>query len=148
MMSDRKDSSKKKSRQNDNPPEDDPDSDDSRLDENASSDSDSSAFGDITPSAPVTSTMQQGTTLISFNLFVNTNSLIDFYEKVSLSDRIRGLKKIPEHGVSGGWSDKTKVYQLKLKLASTVRDWRSSLRTDTRRDRKKFLKAFRETLGN
>ncbi|OWZ12004.1 hypothetical protein PHMEG_00014900 [Phytophthora megakarya] len=149
--SDRKDGSKKKSRQNDNPPEDDPDedpdSDGSRLDDNASSDSDSSAFGDITPSVPVTSIMQQGTTLFSFDPFVNANSLDDFNEKASLSDRIRWLEKFQSMTISGGWSDKTKVYQLKLKLSSTVRDWRSSLRTDTRRDWKKFLKAFRGNYG-
>ncbi|OWZ13321.1 hypothetical protein PHMEG_00013369 [Phytophthora megakarya] len=89
--SDRKDGSKKKSRQNDNPPDDDPDegpdSDDSRLDDNASSDSDCSTFGDITSSVP------QGTTLFSFNPFVNANSLDDFNEKALLSDRIQWLEK-------------------------------------------------------
>ncbi|OWZ15526.1 hypothetical protein PHMEG_00010818 [Phytophthora megakarya] len=60
--------------------------------------------------------MQQGTTLFSFNQFLNANSLDDFNEKASLSNRIRCM------AISGGWSDKTKGYQLKLKSSSTVRD--------------------------
>ncbi|OWZ00659.1 LOW QUALITY PROTEIN: hypothetical protein PHMEG_00028107 [Phytophthora megakarya] len=109
--SDRTEGSKKKSRQNDNPPADDPDesldSYDSRLDDNASSDSDSSTFGDITSSVPVTLTMQLETTVFSFNPFVNANSLDDFNEKASLSDRIRWLEKFQSMTISGGWSDKT-----------------------------------------
>ncbi|OWZ10001.1 hypothetical protein PHMEG_00017213, partial [Phytophthora megakarya] len=111
----RKDSSKKKSWRNDNRSDEDPDSDDSRLDDNASSDSDSSTFGYIMPSVPVIATMQQGMTLFNFNPFINANSPDDFNKTTALSDRIRWLEKFQ----------------------------RSNLQTDTRRDWKKFLKTFR-----
>ncbi|GMF44803.1 unnamed protein product [Phytophthora fragariaefolia] len=46
--------------------------------------------------------------------------------------------------VQGGWTDKVKIYDMKLKLSTAVRNWRANLRSKVRRDWKKFLKALRE----
>ncbi|GMF17875.1 unnamed protein product [Phytophthora lilii] len=143
--------SKKASRRRDDPPDSDPSSD-SSSDDSSSEDSDSSSFKDVTPNVTTTTTSQGGTTVFTFNLYVNASSLEDINEKASLVVRVRWLERFQSlavHGcwtdkVNGCWTDKVKLYQFKLKLSSSVRNWRSSLQTSVRRNWKKFIKAFLE----
>ncbi|GMF45642.1 unnamed protein product [Phytophthora fragariaefolia] len=62
----------------------------------------------------------------------------------SLAVRTRWLERFQSIAVQGGWTDKVKIYEMKLKLSATVRNWRANLRPKVMRDWKKFLKEFRE----
>ncbi|GMF30015.1 unnamed protein product [Phytophthora fragariaefolia] len=104
--------------------------------------SDSSSFEDVAPNVP-TVTGPRGT-MFTFRPYVNASALEDFDEKASLAVRTRWLERFQSIAVQGGWTDKVKIYEMKLKLSAAVRNWRASLRPKVRRDWKKFLKEFRE----
>ncbi|OWY90424.1 hypothetical protein PHMEG_00041451 [Phytophthora megakarya] len=67
--------------------------------------------------------------------FVTASSLDDFDEKASLSNALGGG--------SGGWSDKMTVYELRLKLSSSARNWCSQLSPHVRGDWTRFSKEFK-----
>ncbi|KAE8957284.1 hypothetical protein PR001_g31428, partial [Phytophthora rubi] len=89
-------------------------------------------------------TSQAGTTVFTYKPYVNASALEDFNEKASLSTRIRWLEKFQSMAVQGGWSDKMRIYEMKLKLPSSARDWRYNLDEDVRHRWKRFLKVFKE----
>ncbi|OWY94210.1 hypothetical protein PHMEG_00036128 [Phytophthora megakarya] len=70
---------------------------------------------------------QGGTTTMTIRPFVTASSLDDFDEKASLSERTRWWERFQTLAFQGGWSDKMKVYELRLKLSSSARNWRSQL---------------------
>ncbi|OWY92609.1 hypothetical protein PHMEG_00038317, partial [Phytophthora megakarya] len=78
---------------------------------------------------------QGGTATIAIRPFVTASSLDDFDEKDAL--RFQTL------AFQGGWSDKMKVYELRLKLSSSARNWRSRLSPHVRRDWTRFSKEFK-----
>ncbi|GMF29899.1 unnamed protein product [Phytophthora fragariaefolia] len=102
----------------------------------------SSSFEDVVPNVPTVT--GPGGTMFTFRPYVNASALEDFDEKASLAVRTRWLKRFQSIAVQGGWTDKVKLYEMKLKLSAAVRNWRANLRPKVRRDWKKFLKAFRE----
>ncbi|GMF41724.1 unnamed protein product [Phytophthora fragariaefolia] len=104
--------------------------------------SDSSSFEDVVPNIP-TVTGPDGT-MFTFRPYVNASALADFDEKASLAVRTRWLERFQSIAVQGGWTDKVKIYEMKLKLSAAVRNWRANLSPKVRRDWMKFLKAFRE----
>ncbi|GMG16130.1 unnamed protein product [Phytophthora fragariaefolia] len=104
--------------------------------------SDSSSFEDVVPNAPTVT--GPGGTMFTFRPNLNASALEEFDEKASLAVRTRWLERFQSIAVQGGWTDKVKIYEMKLKLSAAVRNWRANLRPKVRRDWKKFLKAFRE----
>ncbi|KAE9261740.1 hypothetical protein PR003_g33811 [Phytophthora rubi] len=89
-------------------------------------------------------TTQAGTTVFTYKPYENASALEDFNEKASPSTRIRWLEKFQSMAVQGGWSDKMRIYEMKLKLPSSARDWRYNLDEDVRHSWKRILKAFKE----
>jgi hypothetical protein len=132
----------KRSRQRDDPPDSDPSDDDDDDEGDSSDSSDSSDFENAGPSI-VTQKAADGTPMFTINPFVSANSLPDFDEKTDPSDRAHWLEKFQATAMAGGWTDKVKLYQFKLNLPSSVRNWRSSLRPEIRSNWKKFLRAFK-----
>ncbi|KAE8876759.1 hypothetical protein PF005_g24430 [Phytophthora fragariae] len=142
--SSRRDSARKISKRGNDPHDSDPDSDSDKKDDESSDDSDSSFFEESVPNAMTSKTSQAGTTVFTYKSYVNASALEDFNEKASLSTRIRWLEKFQSMAVQGGWSDKMRIYEMKLKLPSSARDWRYNLEEDVRHSWKRFLKAFKE----
>ncbi|KAE8888120.1 hypothetical protein PF003_g27784 [Phytophthora fragariae] len=140
--SSRRDSTRKTSTRGNDPHDSDPDSDSDKKDDNSSDDSDSSFFEESVPNAMTSKTPQAGTTVFTYKSYVNASALEDFNEKASLSTRIRWL--YGSMAVQGGWSDKMRIYEMKLKLPSSARDWRYNLDESVRHSWKRFLKAFKE----
>ncbi|KAE9088366.1 hypothetical protein PF010_g19405 [Phytophthora fragariae] len=89
-------------------------------------------------------TSQAGTKVLTYKHYVNASALEDFNEKTSLSTRIRWLEKFQSMAVQGGWSVKMRIYEMKLKLPSSARDWRYNLDEAIRHSWKRFLKALKE----
>ncbi|GMG18310.1 unnamed protein product [Phytophthora fragariaefolia] len=104
--------------------------------------SDSSSFEDVVPNVPTVT--KPGGTMFTFRPYVNASALEDFDEKASLAVRTRWLERFQSIPLQGGWTDKVKIYEMKLKLSAAVRNWRANLRPKVRRDWKKLLKEFRE----
>ncbi|GMF39316.1 unnamed protein product [Phytophthora fragariaefolia] len=104
--------------------------------------SDSSSFEDVVPNVPTV--IGPGGTMFTFRPYVNASALEDFDEKASLAVRTRWLERFQSIAGQGGWTDKVKIYEMKLKLSAAVRNWRANLRPKVRRDWKKFQKEFRE----
>ncbi|KAE9279283.1 hypothetical protein PR003_g28269 [Phytophthora rubi] len=142
--SSRGNSARKISKRGNDPHDSDPDSDSDKKDDESSDDSDSSFFKKSVPNAMTSKTSQAGTTVFTYKPYVNASALEDFNEKASLSTRIRWLEKFQSMAVQGGWSDKMHIYEMKLKLPSSARDWRYNLDEDVRHSWKRFLKAFKE----
>ncbi|GMF55593.1 unnamed protein product [Phytophthora fragariaefolia] len=82
--------------------------------------------------------------MFTFRPYANASALEDFDEKASLAVRTRWQERFQSIAVQGGWTDKVKIYEMKLKLSAAARNWRANLRPKVRRDWKKFLKEFRE----
>ncbi|KAE8981685.1 hypothetical protein PR001_g23930, partial [Phytophthora rubi] len=120
--SSRRDSARKISKRGNDPHDSDPDSDSDKKDDESSDDSDSSFFEESIPNAMTSKTSQAGTTVFTYKPYVNASALEDFNEKASLSTRIRWLEKFQSMAVQGGWSDKMRIYEMKLKLPSSARD--------------------------
>ncbi|KAE8902628.1 hypothetical protein PF003_g13322 [Phytophthora fragariae] len=142
--SSRRSSARRISKRGNDPHDSDPDSDSDKRDDESSDDSDSSFFEESVPSAMTSKTSQAGTTVFTYKRYVNASALEDFNEKSSLSTRIRWLEKFQSMAVQGGWSDKMRIYEMKLKLPSSARDWRYNLDEDVRHSWKRFLKALKE----
>ncbi|GMF33074.1 unnamed protein product [Phytophthora fragariaefolia] len=106
---------------------DNPDSDSSSGSNDHDSDrSDSSSFEDVVPNVPTVT--GPGGTMFTFRLYANASALEDFDEKASLAVRTRWLERFQSIAVQGGWTDKVKNYEMKLKLSAAVRNWRANLR--------------------
>ncbi|KAE8886376.1 hypothetical protein PF003_g29461 [Phytophthora fragariae] len=142
--SSRRGSARRISKRGNDPHDSDPDSDSDKKDDESSDDSDSSFFEESVPNAMTSKTSQAGTTVFTYKPYVNASALEDFKEKASLSTRIRWLEKFQSMAVQGGWSDKMRIYEMKLKLPSSARDWRYNLDEDVRHSWKRYLKAFKE----
>ncbi|KAE8875636.1 hypothetical protein PF005_g29091 [Phytophthora fragariae] len=142
--SSRRGSARRISKRGNDPHDSDPDSDSDKMDDESSDDSDSSFFEESIPDVMTSKTSQAGTTVFTYKPYVNASALEDFNEKASLSTRIRWLEKFQSMAVQGGWSDKMRIYEMKLKLPSSARDWRYNLDEDGRHSWKRFLKAFKE----
>ncbi|KAE9168599.1 hypothetical protein PF002_g30573 [Phytophthora fragariae] len=142
--SSRRGSARRISKRGNDPHDSDPDSDSDKKDDDSSDDSDSNFFEKSIPNAMTSKTSQAGTTVFTYKPYVNASALEDFNVKASLSTRIRWLEKFQSMAVQGGWSDKMRVYEMKLKLPSSARDWRYNLDEDVRHSWKRFLKAFKE----
>ncbi|OWY94677.1 hypothetical protein PHMEG_00035523, partial [Phytophthora megakarya] len=86
---------------------------------------------------------QGGTTTMTIRSFVTASLLDDFDEKAALSERTRWWERFQTLTFQGGWSDKMEVYELRLKLSSSARNWRSQMAPYVRRDWTRFSKEFK-----
>ncbi|OWZ14923.1 hypothetical protein PHMEG_00011519 [Phytophthora megakarya] len=86
---------------------------------------------------------QGGTTTMTIRPFVTTSLLDDYDEKASHSEHTRWWERFQTLAFQGGWSDKMKVYELRLKLSSSARNWRSQLSPHVRRGWTRFSKEFK-----
>ncbi|OWZ17860.1 hypothetical protein PHMEG_0008146 [Phytophthora megakarya] len=116
------------------------DSDPSSEDNDSGSSSDDS---DTTQRNGGPKANQGGTTTMTIRPFVTASSLDDFDEKASLSERTRWWERFQTLAFQGGWSDKMKVYELRLKLSPSAMNWRSQLSPPVRRDWTRFFKGFK-----
>ncbi|OWZ00308.1 hypothetical protein PHMEG_00028531, partial [Phytophthora megakarya] len=123
------------------PSDSDPSSEDDDSD-SSSDDSDSSFYEPLSDMVAPKAT-HGGTTTMIIRPFVTASSLDDFDEKASLSERTRWWERFQTLAFQGGWSDKMKVYELRLKLSSSARNWRSQLSPHVRRDWTRFSKEFK-----
>ncbi|OWZ10513.1 LOW QUALITY PROTEIN: hypothetical protein PHMEG_00016635 [Phytophthora megakarya] len=131
----------KKVRRGGYPSDSGPSSEDDGSD--SSSDDSDSSFCEPLSDMVVPKATQGGTTTMIIRPFVTASSLADFNEKASLSERTRWWERFQTLAFQGGWSDKMKVYELRLKLSSSARNWRSQLFPHEPRDWTRFSKEFK-----
>ncbi|GMF36860.1 unnamed protein product [Phytophthora fragariaefolia] len=76
----------------------------------------------------------------------DSSSFEDVVPNRARSLRHDGVACSPDEvaGEIPGWTDKVKIYEMKLKLSAAIRNWRANVRPKVRRDWKTFLKVFRE----
>ncbi|OWZ12866.1 hypothetical protein PHMEG_00013902 [Phytophthora megakarya] len=123
------------------PSDSDPSSEDD--DSDPSSDDADRAFCEPLRDMVVPKATQGDTTTMTIRPFVTASSLDDFDEKASLSERTRWWERFQTLSFQGGWSDKMKVYELRLKLSSSARNWRSQLSPHVRCGWTRFSKQFK-----
>ncbi|GMF39989.1 unnamed protein product [Phytophthora fragariaefolia] len=92
--------------------------------------SDSSSFEDVVPNVPIVT--GPGGTMFTFRPYVNASALEDFDEKASLAVQTRWLERFQSISVQGGWTDKVKIYEIKLKLSPAVQKRRANRRPKVR----------------
>ncbi|OWZ06675.1 hypothetical protein PHMEG_00021038 [Phytophthora megakarya] len=117
------------------PSDSDPTSEDD--DSDSSSDVSDSSFCEPLSDMMVPMATPRGTTTMTIRPFVTASSLEDFDEKASLRTHSLTL------AFQGGWSDKMKVYELRLKLFSSARNWFSQLSPYVLCDWTRFSKEFK-----
>ncbi|KAE9067234.1 hypothetical protein PF002_g28465 [Phytophthora fragariae] len=139
-LSSRRTSDRKHSSRQAGDPSDDSSSSGSSDSGSSDDDSDSSSGGG--PPQATTATTVGGTTL-TFRPYVSSSTLEDFDEDAQLSTRRRWWERFLNFTVQGGWSDRTKVYELKLKMPPAVRNWRGQLYKRSRRDWTWLSKLFK-----
>ncbi|KAE9001638.1 hypothetical protein PR002_g17859 [Phytophthora rubi] len=138
--SSRRTSDKKHSGRRGGDPSDDSSSSGSSDSGSSDEDSDSSSGGG--PPQATTATTSGGTTL-TFRPYVSSSTLEDFDEDAQLPARRRWWERFLNLTVQGGWSDRTKVYELKLKMSPAVRNWRGQLSRRSRQDWTRLSKLFK-----
>ncbi|EGZ25055.1 hypothetical protein PHYSODRAFT_482570, partial [Phytophthora sojae] len=132
-----------RSRESGDPSGSDPDSssDDGYDEGYSSSDSDDSLANVPTHSTSVTT--QDGKTVMNFRPYVSSSSLEDFDDKAPYQERTRWWERFLALTVQGGWTDSMKVYELRLKLPSSARNWRQQLPRHTRDTWSLLSRAFK-----
>ncbi|EGZ22938.1 hypothetical protein PHYSODRAFT_253792 [Phytophthora sojae] len=117
----RKDSLKKRSSKRGDP-SDDSSSSGSSEEDSSDEDSDSSSGEVLTNVTTVTT--QGGTMIMSFRPYMSSSALEDFNEDTPLAVRRLMWEKFQNLATQGGWSDRTRVCELKLKMSPGVRNCR------------------------
>ncbi|KAE9278579.1 hypothetical protein PR003_g28480 [Phytophthora rubi] len=138
--SSRRTSDKKHSGRRGGDPSDDSSSSGSSDSGSSDDDSDSSSGGGP-PQATIATTL--GGTTVTFRPYVSSSTLEDFDEDAQLPARRRWWERFLNLTVQGGWSDRTKVYELKLKMPPAVRNWRGQLSKRSRQDWTRLSKLFK-----
>ncbi|GMF21522.1 unnamed protein product [Phytophthora fragariaefolia] len=121
-------------------PSDDSSSPGSSDDDSSDDDSDSSSGG-----APlqVTTTTTLGGTTLAFRSYVSSSTLEDFDEDAPLHARRRWWDPFMNLTAQGRWSDRTNVYELKLKMPPAVRNWIGQLSRHDRQDWSRLSRHFK-----
>ncbi|EGZ27106.1 hypothetical protein PHYSODRAFT_400345, partial [Phytophthora sojae] len=114
----------------------------SSSDDDSSNSDDSLDDEDATPTVGST-TVGDGKTSWTFRPYVNSSTLGQFDEKAPLEDRRTWWEKLTNISVQGGWSDQTKVRELKMKLSPAARNWRGQLGKHVQSNWKRFVQEFR-----
>jgi hypothetical protein len=138
----KKKSSRKKRLDRDSSPDDsDPNSDSAGRGAGSNHSSDSSAEEE--PSTKTSSTTKVGSNFLTVRPYVNPNSLEKFDEKASIGDRKSWWERFVNMTDQGGWTDKVKLSELKMKMSSAVRNWRGQLPKHVQSNWKALSKEFR-----
>jgi hypothetical protein len=138
----KKKSSRKKRLDRDSSPDDsDPNSDSAGRGAGSNHSSDSSAEEE--PSTKTSSTTKVGSNFLTVRPYVNPNSLEKFDEKASIGDRKSWWERFVNMTDQGGWTDKVKLSELKMKMSSAVRNWRGQLQKHVQSNWKALSKEFR-----
>ncbi|EGZ24380.1 hypothetical protein PHYSODRAFT_325503 [Phytophthora sojae] len=140
--------SRKKTRKDEDPSSSSSGSSDSSDSDSSSSDSDSSLDGGDLVDAS-TRKIKAGETSLTIHPYVNSSALEKFDEKASLGDRRSWWERFTNLASQGGWSNRTRISELKMKMSSPFRNWRGQLPKQVQNDwktlasefRKKYLKA-------
>ncbi|POM68697.1 LOW QUALITY PROTEIN: Hypothetical protein PHPALM_15112 [Phytophthora palmivora] len=109
------------------------DSEDSSS-ESESSSSDDSELGEVVNLTAATQA-QAGTTLLTLRPFTNSNNLGEFDPRATLRERVHWWERFTNMASQGGWSTKTRIQELKLKLP---------LPKSASRDRKELSSEFKK----
>ncbi|GMG16107.1 unnamed protein product [Phytophthora fragariaefolia] len=135
-------SRKKRPGRDSSPDSSDPSSDSDEDDSDSSSSSDSSGE-EARSSTKTSSKAEVGSTLLTVRPYVNPNSLEKFDEKASLGDRRSWWERFLNMNEQGGWMDKVKLSELRMKMSSAVRNWRGQLPKHVQADWEKLSREFR-----
>ncbi|POM79742.1 Hypothetical protein PHPALM_2517 [Phytophthora palmivora] len=111
--------------------------------ESESSSSDDSEFGEVVNLTAATQA-QAGTTLLTLRPFMNSNNLGEFDPRATLRERIHWWERFTNMASQGGWSTKTRIQELKLKLPVSARDWFNQLPMSVSRDWKELSSEFKK----
>jgi hypothetical protein len=124
----KKKSSRKKRPDRDSSPDDsDPNSDSDGR--GAASNHSSDDSYEEESSTKTSSTTKVGSNFLTVRPYVNPNSLEKFDEKASIGDRKSWWERFLNMTDQGGWTDKVKLSELKMKMSSAVRNWRGQRRS-------------------
>ncbi|POM68627.1 Hypothetical protein PHPALM_15194 [Phytophthora palmivora] len=118
----------KKKRRDFNPPSDSDPSSDSSDDDSSSESSDGSSDEDPGVNVTAVSATQAGTTLLTFQPYINSNTLGEFNTKAALRERVHWWERFANMASQGG----------------AARDWFNQLPKHTQRDWKELASAFRK----
>ncbi|POM79488.1 LOW QUALITY PROTEIN: Hypothetical protein PHPALM_2832, partial [Phytophthora palmivora] len=111
--------------------------------ESESSSSDDSELGEVVNLTAATQA-QAGTTLLTLKPFMNSNNLGEFDPRATLRERIHWWERFTNMASQGGWSTKTRIQELKLKLPVSARDWFNQLPKSVSRDWKELSSEFKK----
>ncbi|KAE8974376.1 hypothetical protein PR001_g26011 [Phytophthora rubi] len=95
--------------------------------DSSSSDSEDSLDEDLSTGVDASDATKVGGTLLTLRPYVSSSTLEKFDEKASMGDRRSWWERFVNMSVQGGWTDKMKISELKMKMSSAVRNWRGQL---------------------
>ncbi|KAE8877625.1 hypothetical protein PF003_g38299 [Phytophthora fragariae] len=95
--------------------------------DSSSSDSEDSLDEDLSTGVVASDATKVGGTLLTLRPYVSSSTLEKFDEKASMGDRRSWWERFVNMSVQGGWTDKMKISELKMKMSSAVRNWRGQL---------------------
>ncbi|KAE9208682.1 hypothetical protein PF002_g19327 [Phytophthora fragariae] len=93
----------------------------------SSSDSEDSLDEDLSMGVDASDATKVGGTLLTLRPYVSSSTLEKFDEKASMGDRRSWWERFVNMSVQGGWTDKMKISELKMKMSSAVRNCRGQL---------------------
>ncbi|POM80181.1 Hypothetical protein PHPALM_2015 [Phytophthora palmivora] len=108
-----------------------------------SSSSGDSEFGEVVNLTAATQA-QAGTTLLTLRPFMNSNNLGEFDPRATLRERVHWWERFTNMASQGGWSTKTRIQELQLKLPVSARDWFNQLPKSVSRDWKELSSEFKK----
>ncbi|POM59768.1 hypothetical protein PHPALM_31457 [Phytophthora palmivora] len=76
--------------------------------------------------------------------FMNSNNLGEFDPRATLRERVHWWERFTNMASQGGWSAKTRIQELKLKLPVSARDWFNQLPKSVSRDWKELSSEFKK----
>ncbi|KAE9051437.1 hypothetical protein PR001_g1455 [Phytophthora rubi] len=117
--------------------------------DSSSSDSEDSLDEDLSTGIDASDATKVGGTLLTLRPCVSSSTLEKFDEKASMGDRRSWWERFVNMSVQGGWTNKMKISELKMKMSSAVRNWRGQLSKHVQNDwrrlsgefKRKYLKA-------
>ncbi|KAG6619906.1 uncharacterized protein IUM83_05753 [Phytophthora cinnamomi] len=141
----RRQTSKKKNRHDSDPPSDSDTSSESSDDDSSSGSSDDSSNEAPGVNLTTAATAKGGTTLLTFRPYINSNTLIEFDTKASLTQGTRTrVGALLEYGCERRMVHQDANSGTQVELSGAARDWFNQLPKHTRRDWKELSAAFKK----
>ncbi|KAE9260608.1 hypothetical protein PR003_g34293, partial [Phytophthora rubi] len=120
-----------------------PSSSSSSSSDSSSSDSEDSLDEDLSTGVDASDATKVGGTLLTLRPYVSSSTLEKFDEKASMGDRRSWWERFVNMSVQGGWTDKMKISELKMKMSSAVRNWRGQLSKHVQSNWRRLSGAFK-----